>query len=367
MSLKSASAAGSRSAAAAGGRSKGGFVAVAVAVAAGGYLLYRLKYQRQASSGAPKASPKTPAQLQLDAFVASTVNDEKVHLFTFPVMAELSPSFTPYGVRVETYMRMHKIPYEKHTDGSPAASPNGCVPYICYKGKLLADSTLINDFLESEFHIKAGSSADTEIDHALVSAVRAVVTYSMVPAFMRSVFYADPGRRIYRYLVASLGLVSEGNPFSCALRFVAAKVFRYILHSRFTTTGFLLLDKEQYEELFLRDLESVESLLVESPYIAGGHFTTADAALYALLLPLVNLFHAEKRRLMATKPFKGADEGDAVARNALLDAIYINDTLQYVYESEVLQAYVERISKEAFPDMAEILRGPAILTATDHQ
>ncbi|XP_046551644.1 failed axon connections homolog [Haliotis rubra] len=56
-----------------------------------------------------------------------------------------APSLTPFAVKLETYLRMARIPYQ-NVHGLKVSS-KGKVPWIEYNGKAVADSTLCIDFL----------------------------------------------------------------------------------------------------------------------------------------------------------------------------------------------------------------------------
>ncbi|XP_071156569.1 failed axon connections homolog [Mytilus edulis] len=59
-----------------------------------------------------------------------------------------APSLTPYGIKLETYLRMAKIPY-KNEHGS-ASSKKGKYPWIEYNGECLSDTEFCIEFLNDK-------------------------------------------------------------------------------------------------------------------------------------------------------------------------------------------------------------------------
>lgn len=55
------------------------------------------------------------------------------------------PNLSPYGLKLETYLKMTKIPYE--LDTKDGRGPKGKIPWISLNGKHVADSQLCIEFL----------------------------------------------------------------------------------------------------------------------------------------------------------------------------------------------------------------------------
>ncbi|ODM89037.1 hypothetical protein Ocin01_17645 [Orchesella cincta] len=70
------------------------------------------------------------------------------------------PSISPFGLKLETYLRMAKIPYELDTKNP--SGPKGKLPWITYQGVHLADSQLCIEYLNKKFDISLNKSASKE-------------------------------------------------------------------------------------------------------------------------------------------------------------------------------------------------------------
>ena len=61
------------------------------------------------------------------------------------------PNFSPPCMKLETYLRMTKIPYE--CDNSFKMSSKGKMPWIEYNGQEISDSNFCIEFLNKEFGV----------------------------------------------------------------------------------------------------------------------------------------------------------------------------------------------------------------------
>lgn len=67
----------------------------------------------------------------------------------------LAPSISPFPLKLETFLRMTKIPYMN--DHSAKFSSKGKTPWMEYNGKTIADSQFCIEFLKSQLGVEANS------------------------------------------------------------------------------------------------------------------------------------------------------------------------------------------------------------------
>ena len=60
------------------------------------------------------------------------------------------PCLSPFGIKVETYLRMVGLPY-RTVNGDPRKGPKGKIPWIEDDGRLVADSSDIIDHLKARY------------------------------------------------------------------------------------------------------------------------------------------------------------------------------------------------------------------------
>ncbi len=68
------------------------------------------------------------------------------------------PSLSPFCVKLETYLKMTKVPYEVK-DGDPRVAPKGRIPYVKIDGKKMGDSSMIIAELKKRY----GDSLDARL------------------------------------------------------------------------------------------------------------------------------------------------------------------------------------------------------------
>ncbi|XP_046374619.2 failed axon connections homolog isoform X1 [Haliotis rufescens] len=71
-----------------------------------------------------------------------------------------APSLTPFAVKLETYLRMARIPYTNQHGRK--RSPKGKFPWMIYNGKIISDSQFSIDFLNQNLNIDLNSHLNPE-------------------------------------------------------------------------------------------------------------------------------------------------------------------------------------------------------------
>jgi glutathione S-transferase len=69
-----------------------------------------------------------------------------IKLFQFPRMFGI-PNVSPFCCKLETWLRIAKVPYEVVDTPDPRKGPKGKLPFIEDGGVRIADSSLIVDYL----------------------------------------------------------------------------------------------------------------------------------------------------------------------------------------------------------------------------
>jgi glutathione S-transferase len=61
------------------------------------------------------------------------------------------PNPSPFCMKLKTYLRMTRIPFEIVPNASLAMAPKGKMPYIEDQGRVIGDSGLIIDYLKATY------------------------------------------------------------------------------------------------------------------------------------------------------------------------------------------------------------------------
>ncbi|ESO95855.1 hypothetical protein LOTGIDRAFT_175070 [Lottia gigantea] len=80
-----------------------------------------------------------------------------------------APSLTPFAIKLETYLKMAKLPYTNFHGRK--ASSKGKFPWIEYNGQEVADTSFIIQFLNEKHHIDLNSHL-SDSDRAIARAFR---------------------------------------------------------------------------------------------------------------------------------------------------------------------------------------------------
>lgn len=107
------------------------------------------------------------------------------------VLHQMPPNYrvlnaSPPCLKLETYLRMNKIPYE--SEYSFKRSSKGKVPWIEYNGSAVADSNFIIRFLNEEFHFDPD---------AHLSVVEKAIAHSMLVTLEENTYWYELHKIFY--------------------------------------------------------------------------------------------------------------------------------------------------------------------------
>ena len=260
--------------------------------------------------------------------------DEKVHLYQL-MRGRWTPNVSPPCLKVEIFLRLHKIPYEAH-DASQQQGPEGRWPWITHKGKTVSDSIRIIEYLTSAFDVPAEGLTTSQVGDFI--GLRRVLEDSLYFCVVRHML-VDEWRANMRYATAAipdaflqlLYLFIRGNE---------------IAKLNMTNIGDLSYD--EYHAVFRDDLKFVDAMLrrncpgvyageksraTRPKYILGtDRPTVADCVAVAHLLGLEMYNHVKEFPVTAEATFFNSAEGEAV------------------------RAYAAAMAAEAYPDMDTLLQ-----------
>ncbi|GMR45137.1 hypothetical protein PMAYCL1PPCAC_15332 [Pristionchus mayeri] len=206
-----------------------------------------------------------------------TIHEKKwkqgiVYLYQMAGTKSMS-SASPFCIKVETFLRLHKIPFERR-NVLLARGENGKVPFIELNGEQTADSTLIITKLAEHFKVQGyESEEDANVGNAICSMVdfrtfNLFVHYKTTCSqqiFMEAMF----GGFFPDFVVEWLGPIMSYH-------------LRNMMHRRVNET-IGKFTNEQFDELARKDLEVYRGLIGEKKFLFGDRMTTADCALFGHL------------------------------------------------------------------------------------
>ena len=188
-----------------------------------------------------------------------------------------SPSVSPFCIKLETYLRMAKVPYERR-GANPMKAPKGKVPYVTIDGAMMGDSQLILERLEAKNATPLDASLTPE-QRARCRAVRRMIEEGTYWIGVHTRWWGDEGYRLVRaafltFLPKLLGILF--------LPRIRAKV-----RNALVVQGTARHSPEEIAAMGKADWDTVSTLLGDAPFFHGDTPTTVDATIFAFLWALL--------------------------------------------------------------------------------
>lgn len=196
-----------------------------------------------------------------------------IKLHQFPSRKNL-PNMSPFCMKLETYLRMAKLPFEIVTSMNPGKAPKGKLPYINDGEKIIADSGLIIDYLKQTY----GDSLDqhlSEQQKAEALAWRRLMEEHLYWALVYSRWIDEANWPKMR------SRVFGRLPFLMR-SFIANRVQKRV-RNRLIGHGMGLHTQMEVYQLAMQDLFAIATHLGEKPFFMGDEPTSIDACVYAYL------------------------------------------------------------------------------------
>lgn len=221
------------------------------------------------------------------------------------------PDPSPFVMKTMVHLRMAGLEYEvKCGIASLNRSPKHKLPFIEDNGRVVADSTIIRDYLE-ETH---GADFDREY-----GARARAIGYSVQKMLEESVYFAAVHRRWLRadgWAVVQREMLG-GIP--AAVRWAVAPRIQQQVRRQLHGQGTGRMTEAEIDAIFERGFKTVADVLGGNPYLLGDSPSAADATVLAFLLT------------GTAKDFPGPQRDSITSRPSLM-------------------AYRDRLRAEFFPD-----------------
>lgn len=199
-----------------------------------------------------------------------------IKLFQFPPMFAI-PNLSPFCCKLETWLRIARIPYEVVNTPDPRRAPKGKLPFIEDADMRIGDTSLIVEHLTKTRRV--------DLDCRLNSSQRAIallVQRALEEHFAFVILYTHFIRVDgWKYTRASF------NSVPTIARALVASMVRRKMRKILWTQGVLRHSDEDIVEAGLRDWRAVLTVMGEGLFFFGDEPTGVDAIVFAALATTV--------------------------------------------------------------------------------
>jgi glutathione S-transferase len=196
-----------------------------------------------------------------------------IDLYQFrPVWGLLNAS--PFCMKLEVYLQLAKIPYKAHSITNPRQAPKGKLPYVKDGDQVIADSTLIIDYLKTKY----GDELDqglTAIQLAEARALQILMEEHLYWVIVYSRWIDPDGWR-----VAKKEFFSK---MPRILRAIIPPLLRRNLKKTLRAHGIGRHTRDEIYAFGKKDLTAIANLVYAQPFLFGNQPTSIDAGIYAFL------------------------------------------------------------------------------------
>lgn len=198
-------------------------------------------------------------------------------LYQFHPCWEL-PNASPFCMKLETYLKMAKIPYDTIDVMNPSKAPKGKLPFIEDDGRTIADSGLIIDYLKDKYD----NSLD---DHLSVEqAAQAVAFTRLIEEHLYWVI-------VYSRWIDESGWAKTADTYFASIprpmRNIVANSVRKNTKKQLYDQGLGRHSNEQIYGLGKDDLAAICDFLDTKEFFFGDKPSSIDATLYAFLANII--------------------------------------------------------------------------------
>lgn len=200
-----------------------------------------------------------------------------ITLYTTPPLWGL-PSISPACMKLETWLRMAKLPYTIDTSLNFALAPKGKIPFIEYQGKFVGDSTLIIEMLKEKEGIDIDADLTTT-ERAIFLAFRRMLKENTYWGLVYIRYNVEENWQVYREVLANMLKASVPAEKCESVVEELSKNIRTQMYSQ----GIGRHSSDEIYQIITADFQALSDLLADKPFFMGNKPTTLDATAYAII------------------------------------------------------------------------------------
>lgn len=201
-----------------------------------------------------------------------------IKLIQYP-RAKNFPNFSPFCVKLETYLKMAEIPYEIQFSYETRKFPRHKLPVIKDEEKLITDSSFVIEHLRAKF----GNSVDenlTEEQLAMAEVIQRTAEDHLVPLIMTWRWMEESSWGVWRDQVFEL--------MPKVVKFLVPPLMYKKMKKRLWLHGIARYPKEERLQKVDSSLSALSFLLGDREFIFGDAPCTTDAVIFSVVGNILN-------------------------------------------------------------------------------
>jgi glutathione S-transferase len=214
-----------------------------------------------------------------------------LYLHQYPGIWNL-PSLSPFCIKVETYLKMTGLLYDKVIENNPIRGPKGKMPVLRDGNCVIPDSTFIIKYLEDTYDCSLDKSLTAD-QRAIAHTIQRTIEENLYFTILYSRWIDPEGKDI---------IDAAFRPFfPKPLAGVALTWIRHNLTKQAKAQGIARHHRDEIYYIGEQDIQAIAQLFGTNTYLLGEDPHTIDAILYAFLLTILNTPLANPLQLAVKK------------------------------------------------------------------
>ncbi|XP_034301593.2 failed axon connections homolog [Magallana gigas] len=178
-----------------------------------------------------------------------------------------APSIMPFAVKLETYLRMVKVPYMNIHDSYQQRSSKGKLTWIEYNGVKVADSEFSIEFINKTFNVDPDQNLSEE---------QKAMAYAMQIMIEEHTYWAVT---LFRWVYERAEKINQYLGIPSILRYFLVEGLR----KKCKAQGLGLHSPQEVRRIMIADLRTLDTFLGNKDFILGDNPCKADCAIFGLL------------------------------------------------------------------------------------
>ncbi|WP_372370761.1 glutathione S-transferase family protein [Candidatus Uabimicrobium sp. HlEnr_7] len=188
------------------------------------------------------------------------------------------PSSSPFCIKVETYLLITQIPYKTVWENNPGRGPKGKMPFIKDQKKVIADSSFILEYLQSNYEPNLDLNMD-ETQKVIMLAFQRLIEESLYWVLLYSRWGDTQGWQEIKKEITPMLPPLIGKAIIHIIR-------KNLLRQAYAQ-GMGRHTREEIYSIGKSNIEALAKFLENKPYFFGDKPRSIDCSFYSFLITIL--------------------------------------------------------------------------------